>query len=173
MPRLFSGKVIIYLLASLILDLSFMPVFRFGMVQPVLLYLVVLFAAFEWEWFKAVRIAFAAGMLRDLTGTLPLGVETCVLVTASFVLGYVIQKIERNSIFMRCLISAGYVFAVTLTAFIISAFLGFPYHLSWHVLNGALTTGLGTAVLAPIFFTFSRRWFHQQVSSLKQYELFS
>ena len=79
MPRILSTKVILHLCFLLLLDWVFFAPFRGGFFQPVLLYLVILYAGFEWHWRHALRFALAVGFLRDALSTQPLGVETTVL----------------------------------------------------------------------------------------------
>ena len=172
MPRLFSWKVILYLLFAFMLDVSVMPVLWPGDARPVFLYLAVLYSAFEWNWFKTVRIALAVGLLRDLTGTQPLGLETIVLVSVSFLTGYITRKIEKKSLSGRAVISGIYTASVLIFTFLFAVFIGSSYPFSGRVVAIAVSAGFWNGILAPVFFIFSHRWFLGRLPNLRQYELF-
>ena len=171
MPRIFSSRVIVYLIFLLALDLSVTPFFQIGPVRPLLEYLPVLYAAFHWGWPRTVAIAFLVGLMRDLTGCSLVGTETFSLVTTSFVLDFVVQKIERERPLVRFLTAFLFVFCVSVLASMVLVFLtGFP-GLSWYGISVALGTSLYTACLMPLFFHLTSRYFHDRVP-LKQFELF-
>ncbi len=168
MPRILSGKVIGFLFLLLLLELCFLPALHLP-VQPVLLYLVIPYAAFQWRWEKTVWLAMGVGLMRDLTGSQPLGTETLVLSLAAAGLDFFVLKIERRMFLMRVITTFLFVFSVTLLSLILSGFLGSS--ISWFHLGTALRTALATAVFMPIFFSLAGFWF-RDTGSLKQYELF-
>lgn len=139
--------------------------------MPLPLYLMVLYACLEWGWKTTIPVAFCAGLLRDIVGSAPFGVETSALVISSLVLDLLVQKIEHSLmvfrmaialIFLTCAMGLSYFFTLLFgarTAFTPSDF---------HTLFGS---ALYTALLYPIFFSLMSRWF-QNRRTLKQYELF-
>lgn len=172
MHRLASGKVIFYLLLCLALDVSVMPLFRFDFFYPpVLLYLAVLYTAFVWHGQHTVEIGIAVGLLKDVTSVQPLGIETAVLGAASFVLVRMVQTVDRESLLNRFLTCFVFVLSVSLLIWVFSGFLISSSPLSWYSVTTCLTLALSTAVVMPVFFYLTSRWFKDQ-QPLKQYELF-
>ncbi len=171
MPRLLSAKVIFYLLILLAADFCIMPILRFSSVQPVLIYLMIPYAAFQWHWEKTVPMAIAVGILRDLTGVLPLGVETVVLVGISFLLDGIVQKIDRNSPLTQLVLTFLFLLGAFSGSFMLSGFLAGPQSLTANMLFGLVGSALLTAVMMPAAFYFTARWFFDK-STIKQYELF-
>ncbi len=171
MPRILSARVIFYLLILLVLELSVLPFFRVGVFQPVLLYLMVLHAAFQWGWEKTVPMAVAAGVLRDLAGSHSLGLETAALVAASFVLDLLVQKIERDSQVTRVAVGFLFVFFVSILIVLFSNFLGEAREISWYTFGVSVGTAFYSAMMLPPFFYVTGHWFHDRIP-LKQYELF-
>ena len=171
MPRILSTKVILWLGFLLLLDWSFLPPFKSGFFQPVLLYLMILYTAFEWHWRHALRFAFAIGFLRDVLSTQPLGVETTVLFAVTLALCFFVQKIERRSVIMRGLVGFIFIFAVSLFVLVLSNLLGFAGHALWQCFAIAASMAFSTVLFLPVFFYAAGRWFGEKVF-LKQFELF-
>lgn len=171
MPRIFSARVIFYLLFLLVLELSVLPFFRIGVFQPVLLYLMVLHAAFQWGWEKTVPMAVAVGILRDLTGSHSFGLETVALVAASSLLDLLVQKIERDSQVTKIGIGFLFVFFVSNLVVLFSGFLGRGEGISGYAFWVSAGTAFYSAAILPVFFFVTGRLFHDRMA-LKQYELF-
>ncbi len=171
MPRLLSAKVIFYLTLLLILDFCLMPIFRVGSVQPVLLYLMIPYASFQWHWEKTVPLAVIVGLFRDLTGVLPLGVETAALVGVTFLLDGVVQKIDRNAPITQLFLSFFYLSGVFFGGFILSGLIRGEQIMNANMFFGLLGSALMTAVAMPFFFYLTARWFFDK-TAIKQYELF-
>ena len=171
MPRIFSGRVIGYLLLLLVLDLSVLPFIRVGGIQPHLLYLIVLYAAFQWGWQRTLPMALAVGILRDLTGSHLLGLETGSLILASVILDLLVKKMVRESTLLRFSTALIFVFCASLFHLILVSFLSGTNYVSWHRCYLSLGTSLYTAACMPIFFYLTARWFYDRVP-MKQYELF-
>ena len=171
MYRLASPKVVLYFIVLLILDGCLASVVSFPFALPWMLYLAILFVAFEWHWKKALAVALIVGLLRDGVGTQPLGVETLVLSLLAFILGFFVQKVERQSWLMRMATGFLFVFASTLLVVTFSKILGAHSAFSWHSVSVSFGVALSTALFMPIFFYLSRLWFGMS-ESLKQYELF-
>lgn len=169
MPRFFTAKVFLTVLFLWAFDLCLAPVA--GMLRPVFSYLIVLYAVFFADWRKTITLAIAVGFLRDSSSIQPLGIETFVLFAASFILGFVIQKIERESSLIRTSLTFVFVFTVLLSNLCLTAFLepgnGLPPYFVWTTLCSAFAT----ALIAPAFFWVARKWFGER-AFLKQYELF-
>ena len=119
MPRLMSSRAFFYFMMIVVIDLVFMPVLRIGMIQPLFLYLAVVYAALEWHWRRAVPTAIMAGLLRDFWGSGPFLVETLALVIASVGLSLLVQKIERGTFWMRLAAAFLFIFAALILNFIL------------------------------------------------------
>lgn len=172
MPRIFSAKVILFFLVMLALDVSLMPAAGVPAFRPVLLYLAVPYAAFEWQGARTVQAGLLAGFLRDLVSGLPLGVETVVLTAAALVLENFCLKIDRRSTAVRLVLVFLFVFSVSISTLALSVFLGCPAPLGWPEIGASLGAALAAAVFSlPVFFL-AARWFGAQ-RFLRQYELFS
>ena len=171
MYRVFSGRVILYLLFLLVLDITLVPLVRIGFVRPVLEYLIILYAAFQWGWQKTLPIAITVGILRDFVSSQSLGIETSSLIFASFVLDLLVQKMEREIWFLRLTAAFLFVFCASMSSLILSSFLGEGIHVSGASVTIALGTSFYTAILMPPFFYLTARWFHDRFA-FKQYELF-
>ena len=170
MSRLFSPKVILYLLFLAVLDGAVMPAFRVHSVYPSFLYLLVCYTAFEWGPRKTVIVAFWVGLIRDLTGGGILGVEATSLVALALALDFLVQKMEREFPGMYFMITFFFVFF----AGILRLLLGCPEelspHLIWDYLGMIFLAALYTSAFMPVFDFVTTRWFGQ--ATTKQYELF-
>lgn len=172
MYRLISGKVIVFLLVCLALDVSFMPLFRSDLFYPpVFLYLAVLYTAFVWHGQHTLGIGLAVGFLKDLVSLQPLGIETVVLGSASFALVLIVQSLDRESFLNRFVTCFIFVLSVSFLIWGISGFLVSSSRISWYPVYACLILALSTSVAMPLFFYFAGRWFKDQ-QPLKQYELF-
>ena len=171
MPRLFSSKVIFYLFFLLVLDVCVMPMIHFGSARPVLLYLMIPYAALEWHWQKTLAMALAVGILRDLTGSHPMGSETTVLLAASLALDLMVQKMDRESTLMRLGLTFVLVFGVAVLTLFLSNLVGISAPVSWPALWVSLGMAAATTCVMPFFFYATAWWFHDR-SLFKQYELF-
>ncbi len=171
MPRVLSGRVILYLLILLILDLSISPFFRIGFLKPTLGYLMILYATFEWGIKKTIPVALAVGFLRDLANSQHFGIEILSCVTAAVLLERVIQKIERTALFFRFFISFLFVLMIQVFNFTLSYSVAGGSHFFWNSLGIGLGTAVYTCTLLPVFFYLTARWFHDSLP-VKQYELF-
>ncbi len=170
MPKLFSGKILIAVIAATVLDLCVLPVF--GALRPVLAYLLVAYAVlFAENRGRIVGMALLAGGLRDLAGIEPLGVETAVLLLNALVLGFVVPKIERESTWMRVCIVFIFIMTVFLFRLTVSAFLTGANAIPSDYLSAAFSSALTTALISPFFFYLFQAWLGGR-SMLKQYELF-
>lgn len=169
MPRLFSGKVLTAVLAAAVLDICVMPLF--GPVRPVLGYLLAVYAVFFAESGKVKGVALLVGLLRDLAGIEPLGVETLVLLAAAMVLAFIVPKIERESLWTRMGICFVFVFSVFLVRLAFSAFLSGSNAIPASTLVFSLYSALSTALISPFVFWLLQGWFGMR-PALRQYELF-
>jgi rod shape-determining protein MreD len=171
MHHALSGRVVFYLFFLLIIDLCVSPLVAAGSVRPVLLYLMMIYAAFEWHWERTFSLAFFVGILRDMTGSHPFGIETAVLVLTSIALDFVIRTIERKSWLMRSVVTLLYVLAVSVGVLLLSALLGYRQYWTWQSLLLCFQTALYTSLIMPFFFYFTSRWFTRR-HIVRQYELF-
>lgn len=171
MHRFVSVRMTVYLLLLLVADLSVSDGVKIFDVRPVFLYLLVLYAAFEWGWQQTVPAAFAAGLLRDLAGLHYFGLESLSLVLAAIVLGIAVQKVERDSLVMRLAVGWVFVFSVHVLFVIFAAPFTNILGMTWHNLLVAGATAGYTVAWLPVFFFATSRWFQDRLF-LKQYELF-
>ncbi|MDD5670666.1 MAG: hypothetical protein PHN49_03400 [Candidatus Omnitrophica bacterium] len=171
MPRIFSGRVILFLILLLTFDVTVTPIFRFGDVQFFLTYLLVLYATFQWGWQTTIPMAILVGLMRDFLGTQSLGIETCSLLFASILLYLLVQKIERESLSLRMMITFIFVFCTLLVNLFLSNYLSGAMNVTWYHLAVAFGSALYTVLIMPVFFHVSAKWFHDS-AVLQQYELF-
>lgn len=171
MHRLFSGKVILYLLFLLVLDICFIPLFHFQLLRPVFLYLMIVYAAFAWHGRNGIEIGFAAGVLRDLASFQPFGIETAVLSLSAWMLVAITHQIDRNSFILRFAITFLFVLFVSTLNLVLPVFLASSRNFSWYSWSACWVMAFSSALVMPFFFHFTARWF-QDHSSLRQYELF-
>lgn len=173
MPRIVSFKVLSYLFFWLLFDFSIRPYFVIGYLRPVFLYLMVMYAAFEWGWEKALPLSFVVGMMRDLVGTNYLGSETFALLLTSGLMVIAARKLDRHSFFMRFSLTAIFILTVEVINLSFEALLfeGDDF-LFWNRFLTCVGSAFASAAFVPIFFPLTVRWFGER-SSLKQYELFT
>ncbi len=171
MPRILSGRVILYLLVLLVLDLSLAPFFRIGFLKPSLGYLLILYATFQWGVQKTVPMALAVGISRDLVNSQWVGIETLACGMTAFGLEIVIQKIERKALLFRLMISFVFILLIELFNLLLSNSLTEDSNLFWGGLGGILGTTVYSCALLPVFFYCTAWWFRDQLL-IKQYELF-
>ncbi|MBI3306786.1 MAG: rod shape-determining protein MreD [Candidatus Omnitrophica bacterium] len=170
MPRIFSGKVILYLIILVALDMSLRPMIRLWDAGPIFIYLMIPYAVFQWERSRALTLAAFIGVFRDLTGTHPLGLETIVLVLFTFLFDLLAQKVERNFNFIRVAGTFLFVFCVLTVLAVAACFFGGDAAFGYPA-GVVFVTAFYTGCLAPLFFNLTARWFHDRLP-LKQYELF-
>ena len=171
MRRLYTPKVIIYFFILLILDATLAPIFRFGDIRFFLTYLIVIYAAFQWSWKRVLPTASVIGVLRDLMGTGPIGIETFSLIASAVILHFAVQKVEREQTILRMVCAGLFTFFVLLFQGIAYLFLtGINFDVLYY-LSFSLGSSLVTGLLVPIFFFISSWWFHDR-ATIKQYDLF-
>ena len=171
MHRILSGRVIFYLFLLLVVDLTIMPLLCIGPLYPQLLYLMVLYAAFQWGWQRTIPMALAVGILRDLTGSQFLGFETASFVLASMILDLLVQKMEREFVLLRFAAAFIFVFCASMFHLILVSLVTGTIYLSWYRCWVVFGSSLYTALLMPLFFYVTAKWFGDR-AVLKQYELF-
>ena len=172
MHRLFSPRVILYTAILLTLDMTLVPLFRIGDSRFVLGYLLVVYAAFQWGWNRAVPTALFIGVLRDLLSTGMMGLETFSLFLSSLSLAFVSMKVQRESLLLRFFAAAGFVLTAVLIQLLLSGFLtGIQYDYGYY-LSITLGSAIYTGLAVPVFFFISAKWFGDHLA-IKQYDLFS
>lgn len=170
MPRFFSGKVILYILVLHVLDVCLTPVL--GVFRPVFLYLWVLYVAFYGPVRALIPAAVFAGLLRDLSGSQPLGVETISLTGMVCALTFLILKFQHELFLMRMILGALFIFCTLIFNMILSGFLEPNTAMVWHGFYASLFMTFVSALMMPFFFEVTQKWLPQETSSRKQYELF-
>jgi len=169
--RVFSNKVIVYLLVLLVVDLSIAPALRIHLVQPVFLYLLIIYAGFNWGWGRTLHIATLSGMLRDMTSSCFLGMELVTLSGLALILEAALQKMDRQSSLARITATFFFVYAACLGTLLLSALSGSGVKIDAQSIMFAFYTAVYTACVMPVFFWITSGLFHDR-SSLRQYELF-
>ncbi len=170
MPRFFSGKVILYVLILHVLDLCLTP--SLGIFRPVFLYLWVLYAAFCGPVSALIPAAVIAGVLRDLSGSQPLGVETISLTGMACALTFLILKFQHEFFLMRMILGAIFIFFTLILNMIFSSFLAPNTPVMWNGFYASFFVTVISTFAMPFFFEVTRKWFPQETNSLRQYELF-
>lgn len=169
MPRLFSGKVVLYLLVLIVLDVCVMPLF--GIFRPILTYLWILYIAF-YAPSEILAAAVMTGILRDLVSSQPLGIETAGLTAVSSGLLFFMQKLEREFFPMRMAGAMIFVFSAQIMNLTLSSFLSPASQFSWPALSACLASSFISALVMPVFFFITDYGFRESVRNLRQYELF-
>lgn len=171
MPRVITQRLIIYLLFWLTAEMTFLRALNFGPALPLPLYLMVLYACLEWGWKTTIPVAFCAGLLRDLAGSAPFGVETSALVLSSLVLDLLVQKIEHTFMIFRMGIALIFLFCTLALSYSFSLIFGVRSGYAASDLSILFSSAVYSALLYPLFFSMTSRWFKDR-RLLKQYELF-
>jgi rod shape-determining protein MreD len=169
MPRLFSGKVILYLLILLILDICLMP--ALGAFRPILTYLWILYIAFHVPS-EILAAAVLTGIFRDLFGSQPLGIETAGLVAVSSGLLFFMQKLEREFFPMRMAGAMIFVFSALLMNLTLASFLSPTPQFSFAAVGACFASAFISGLIMPVFFFITDFGFKDSVRNLRQYELF-
>lgn len=170
-PRVFSIKVISYVVLLYVLDVTVMPFVAVGIFKPSLLYLMILYAAFRWHWKKIIPMGILVGLLRDFMSSTYWGIETGILVLSSYALCLFVQKIERYSLLMRITTAFIFILTVLFLNLIAGGLAEGLTEISWNILLNAFGMAVASAFVMPLFFFLSALWFRDR-SRLKQYELF-
>lgn len=171
MYRVFSNKVIVYLFVLLIVDLSIAPALRIRLIQPVFLYLLIIYAGFHWGWGKTLHVATLSGLLRDMTSSYSLGIELVILSGLALILEAALHKIDRQSGLARGAATFFFVYAACLGTLLFSALFREGVSINAESIMFAFFTAVYTTCLMPLFFWITSGVFHDR-SSLRQYELF-
>lgn len=170
-PRVFSFKVIGYLIFLYVLDATLMPALKIGIFQPSLLYLMILYAAFKWHWRTIIPVSILIGIMNDFMSTTYWGIETLILGASAYVLFLFVRKIERYSMMMRVATTFVFILIVLMLKLIAEGIAEELTEISWIVLLDVFGMALASALVLPLFFYLSSFWFRDS-SRLKQYELF-
>ncbi|MBN1689149.1 MAG: hypothetical protein JW893_08620 [Candidatus Omnitrophica bacterium] len=171
MPRLFSGRVIFYLIFLLVVDFCLMPLVRSGIFFPVLLYLMVPYAAFVWRWEKTTALALVIGLLRDLTVNHPFGIETIAVVVTAHFLDIFVHKVERDAWAVRFMMSFLFLLSVGMLILVIEPMMGGRVFLSWGTFLEVFKMAVSTTFVMPVVF-FCTALFFRDRAPIRQYELF-
>lgn len=173
MFRLVSWKILLTILGLFALDAGVSQDFAIGGYRPIFLYLFILYSAFTWGGDQALFIALFAGILRDLSGSQTLGVETVSVVFWAIVLDSILLKISRDSQGVKFILPFFYVFSVLLLNLGFSTFLNQKdAMIVFEGIPKAFFTALYTAIVLPVMSGLFGVWFQPQKRT-RQYELFS
>lgn len=93
-PRL-SGKMMVWLLATVWFQMSFVPFLTFRDTAPDTTFLLLAFFSFFIDFHGVFIYAFLVGILRDLLSNSFFGLETTSLVIGSFVLSQIAMRFDR------------------------------------------------------------------------------
>lgn len=171
MPHLRSFKVVVFFFLLAILDQTVLSAFRIGKVYPSFLYLFVCYAAIEWETKKTLPVAFWAGLLKDLFGGGPLGLEAAIMVIVAAGLDQIVRKIERGFPGIYFLLTFSFVLVCETLSWMLFALMGGGTGAILENFGDILGMAFYTALLLPVFDLFADFWFGSRSFS-KQYELF-
>ena len=158
MRRVTSARIVLFFLFLLVLDISVLPAFRIGAVQPYFLYLAVLFIGFTWGAGSVLHAALLAGVMMDLTGSRVLGASTLTLAALAIPLDFVLQKMDRDSWLVRLLVGFLFVYSALVLQLIFVSLLRLDWLLNFKAISFAFQTALYTAAVMPLFFLMSSKW---------------
>lgn len=163
---------IVFLVAFLIvLDVCFAPVIQFSGVRPIFSFLLIAYAAFQWDSRRIMPLAFSIGLLRDVLGGGILGVGVLALVSFAFILDGIAHKIEREFPGIYFLLTVIFCFFVLGAELLLDAVLGkaiFRFQEHGVIL---ILCSFYTALFLPLFYQFADFLFKPH-AELRQYELF-
>ena len=166
-----SNRLLILIGLLLTLQYSFSSLFFLSKGRVDLLYLLLLDYAFFWSWERVPFFAFAMGLLRDFIGGHLFGIETISLTLTGFFLYWGVQKLERESFWVRWAIGFLFVSLAETLSVSLGRGLEISKGLSFDSIQSIFETTLYTGTFAPVFFWLMNRWFRRS-PVLKQYELF-
>jgi len=172
--RILSARVLIFSAVLLCLDQVLPPLIQFRMIQPLLLPLFVVYAAFYWGDSRVMALAALIGILRDFNVSSVFGAALFSMVVMSFFLRWAVQKADRDSLFVKELtvfvFVMGELFLERFVSGLGSANSTEGFFVLW---QGVLIAAAYTAVLAPVFFYVANGIFQEPKSVIfRQYELF-
>lgn len=168
MHRLVTGRLLILLLILVPLQYGLAPLLG---ARPDFLYLLVLDCAFFLSWTLTPFFAAGIGLLKDLLGGHLFGIHTLALSIMGVLLGLALQKLERESAWVRAAVTFLFVGLTEAFSFCLGVWLEDKQFLGSSFFPSVLWTAVYTGLLAPGFFWFTNRWF-KRVSFRRQYELF-
>lgn len=171
MFRFYTPRLLSLVFITLLIDLTVSPLFSVGSARFFAGYLLVLYATFAWGWQKTIPVAIMVGLSRDFLSTDTLGFETFALAAASFLLDFLVRKMQRELLWLRLILAFLFVLCVQSIQIILSVSLqdiAFSGQFAFGVILGS---AFYTALMLPLFFYGAAWWFHDRTFS-KQYELF-
>lgn len=171
MYHFISARLVILVTGLLLIQYGLAPFSLAWGGRADLLYLVILDYAFFWSWERVPFFALAIGLVRDLLGGHLFGIETACLTVTGIGLSFGIQKLERDSPWVRGVVSFLFVGLTEALTISMGSWLDASQGLSFHLTQSILWTTGYTVLLSPAFFWFTNRWFKRS-PFLKQYELF-
>jgi len=171
MRHFLSRRLLILAALLLALEYACVPLFSLLKGHLDLLDLLILDYAFFWSWERVPFLAFTLGLVRDFLGGHLFGIETVSLTLSGILLSLGIQKLERESFWVRLTLSFLFVWLTEMLSVSLGEWLEISKGLSWDLMGGVFWTTIYTTALMPGFFWFTGRWF-KRTPVLKQYELF-
>lgn len=166
-----SARLLILVTGLLLIQYALAPFSLSWAGRPDLLYLIILDYAFFWSWEMVPFFALSIGLVRDLLGGHLFGIETACLTVTGIALGFGTRKLERNSPWVRGVVSLLFVGLTESLSISLGSWLDTSKSLSLRSTQSILWTTGYTVLLSPVFFGLTSRWF-KRTSFLKQYELF-
>lgn len=136
-----------------------------------LLYLLILDSAFFWDWEWMPLFAFGVGLLLDFFGGHLFGIETISLTASGCLLFIALQKLDRESIWVRWCVSFVFVALTETLSVSLGSWLELSRNPSFQLMGNVFQTTFYTTLMAPAFFWFTGLWF-KRTPVLRQYELF-
>lgn len=171
MHHYLSGRFLILLVGIFLLEYCLSPFFHWMKGRADLFYLLVLDCAFSWSGERVPLFALGIGFLRDFFGGHLFGIETACFALTGFLLYLGVQKLERDNLWVRLIISLLFIGLTEILSLGLGGWLEVPQGFNPSILGSIFWTTLYTTALSPFFLWFTDRWF-KRVPVLKQYELF-
>ena len=155
----FTGALIV---ASLIIQgHSSFDVLRIGGTKPDLLFIVIVYLAYNFGSFYGEVTGFISGLLHDSISNSPLGFLTFPKVVIGFVVGMFGRGILKETLLSVCLL----LFLASLAKGIITLFLGYLFHEASIAIVASVifTESFYNAILAPPMFLLMDKIFESQI----------
>lgn len=171
MYRIFTKRLILTLLVLLVLDLAVAPYISWGFARPSFLYLFIIYLAMEYDWQYVLPVAFAVGLLRDLTGGVYLGQETLILTALVFICERSGKNVTSGSLVFRLMVTFVFILAIQTINLIFLAVFNAHIFISVFNVSLAVRAALLNTLMMPVFLYLAKRFFDKK-KRFHQYELF-
>ncbi|MBI4358021.1 MAG: rod shape-determining protein MreD [Candidatus Omnitrophica bacterium] len=153
------------------MELSLLPLFAVGRVQPDFFLIFLAFYAFRVSWKRIVTLSFFVGLLRDLVTNSFFGLETASCVGGAILLRFLALEFDREKRSVQ-LVSLFAFSWVTLLLFVLFSFLvGERYLFEEGIFVNMFLTVIYTSGFGWLLFPLLEKWLKPALQ-MRQYELF-